>query len=407
MSNAPTAPEIDLTSQDYFRNPVATLDALRASGPVVEVTLPIVGRTWITTTQELTERVLQDSQTFTMRPEGGKRRMPWFTVGIRTLAENMQTMDDPDHMRLRRTVDEAFRRRAILDMEPRVLAISDELADRLFAQGSPADLIARYARKLPLSVTCELLGLPVAERAKFMAWATTTASGGRNILDAIRVHFTFRAIKRSLEKQVRAASGTDGEGLIAKLVQAQKEGAQISRDEVVSMLFLLLAAGHETTTHLIGGAVFELLRNPRLRDWLAADWSRADQAVEEFLRFITPVQFSRLRFVRRDTEICGAHLKRGDKIMANLAAANLDPAAIEIPERLDLEKGPGRHLAFGSGIHFCLGHQLARLEGKCALKALLKRWPQLEIAIDPSSVRWTGQLGLRAIETLPVMAASR
>jgi cytochrome P450 len=399
-------PEIDVTDQEYLRNPVAALASLRAAGPVVEVTLPIFGRTWITTAHDVTERVLQDGQTFTMRPEGDTaHRMPWFSAGIRTLADNMQTMDEPDHTRLRRIVDETFRRRAVLDMEPRILAISEELAERLFAEGAPADLVARYARKLPLSVICELLGLPIAARAKFMARAITIASGATNIFSFIRMNLTFRAIKRSLEKQVRAASGTDGEGLIAKLVQAKEEGAHISRDEVVSMLFLLLVAGHETTTHLVSGAVFELLKNPRLRDWLEADWSRIDQAVEEFLRFVTPVQTSRLRFVRRDIEICGSFLKKGDKILPMLAAANMDPAANEAPERLDLERKPSRHLAFGSGIHFCLGHQLARLEGRCALKALFKRWPRLELAVDPLTVRWTGQPGLRAIHSLPVVAS--
>ena len=129
------------------------------------------------------------------------------------------------------------------------------------------------------------------------------------------------------------------------------------------MVFLLLLAGHETTTHLISGSVFELAKNPGLRDWLAQDWSRADLAIEEFLRFVSPVQFSKPRFVRQDVELGGARLKRGDQIMAMLAAANMDPAANGAPEKLDLARRPNHHVAFGTGIHFCLGYQLARLEG--------------------------------------------
>ena len=129
------------------------------------------------------------------------------------------------------------------------------------------------------------------------------------------------------------------------------------------MLFLLLGAGSETTTHLISGSVFELLKDPARRDWLAADWRRADLAVEEFLRFVAPVQFSKPRYVREDVEIEGISLKRGDQVMAMIAAANFDAAANEHPERLDLARRPNRHLSFGTGIHFCLGHQLARLEG--------------------------------------------
>jgi len=129
------------------------------------------------------------------------------------------------------------------------------------------------------------------------------------------------------------------------------------------MVFLLLLAGHETTTHLISGSVYELLKNPGLRDWLEEDWSRANLAVEEFLRFLSPVQFTKPRYVRKDIELGGVQLRKGEKVMPMLAAANLDPQANANPEKLDLERKPNRHIAFGTGIHFCLGHQLARIEG--------------------------------------------
>ncbi|HMI95085.1 MAG TPA: cytochrome P450, partial [Micropepsaceae bacterium] len=195
-----------------------------------------------------------------------------------------------------------------------------------------------------------------------------------------------------------------GEGLIAEIVRVEKEGGQISPDEIVSMVFLLLFAGHETTTHLISGSVFELLKNPGLRDWLEEDWSRVDLAVEEFLRFITPVQFTKPRFVRKDIELDGVRLRKGDRIMAMLAAANMDPAANPDPQRLDLQRKPNRHIAFGTGIHFCLGHQLARIEGRCALKSLFRRWPQLALAVDPSDITWRTRPGLKAIDRLPVVA---
>src|SRR2546421_600946 len=287
---------VDFTSQTFFRDPAAGIERLRASGPVLETRFPIVGKVWITTTYESTARVLKDSATFSLRKEGGGLAglRWWMPAFIGALANNMLTMDEPDHTRLRGIVDEAFRRRAILDMEPRIRAIADDLASRLFADGSPADLVERYARMLPLSV-----------------------------------------------------------------------------------IFLLLGAGSETTTHLISGSVYELLKNPTLRDWLEEDWSRAGLAVEEFLRFVSPVQFSKPRFVRQDTEFGGIQVKRGDRIMAMVAAANMDPQANEHPEWLDLQRRPNRHLSFGTGIHFCLGHQLARIEGMCALQALFTRWPRL------------------------------
>jgi cytochrome P450 len=212
-------------------------------------------------------------------------------------------------------------------------------------------------------------------------------------------------MRRYLEKRLDATRRDGGTGLIAELVRVEKEGRQISRDEMVAMVFLLLFAGHETTTHLISGSVYELLRNPALRDWLEDDWGRAGLAVEEFLRFISVVQFTKPRFVRKDTQLGGVTLKKGDRIMPMLAAANFDPQANPHPETLDLARKPNRHLAFGTGIHFCLGHQLARIEGICALKALFGRWPKLTLAVDESQVQWRRRPGLKAIEHLPVEIA--
>jgi len=395
-------PPVDFTSQDYLRDPAAGLWKLRAAGQVLQVRFPIVGKTWITTTNELAGRVLKDSETFTMRQNGTVAGLRWWMPGwLRALAVSMLTMDEPDHTRLRSIVDEAFRRRAILDMEPRIFAIADQLATELFAEGSPADLVERYARKLPLSVICELLGLPRADRPRFIAWANglTRLTG---MVSLLRMVARIGPMKRYLERRLQAARDTGGEGLIAELVRVEKEGGRISGQEMVAMVFLLLGAGSETTTHLISGSVYELIRAPTLRDWLEEDWNRANLAIEEFLRFVSPVQFTKPRFVKKDIELGGVRLKKGDKIMAMLAAANMDPDANAHPEKLDLERKPNRHLSFGTGIHFCLGHQLARIEGKCALEALFKRWPQLELAVPPDSIRWRQRPGLRAIQRLPV-----
>ena len=401
--------QTDFTSQDFYRDPAASIEKLRRSGPVIATRFPIVGKVWITTTYEAAGRVLKDGETFTLRKEGGGLAglQWWMPRIVRTLANNMLTMDEPDHTRLRGIVDEAFRRRAILEMEPRILAIADELAGELFADGSPADLVERYARKLPLSVICELLGLPLADRPKFLAWASTVSRITGSLVSFWHMMRGLSAMRPYLEERLQAAREHGGEGLIAELVRVEKEGGRISADEMVAMVFLLLGAGSETTTHLISGSVYELIKNPTLRDWLEEDWSRANLAVEEFLRFVSPVQFSKPRFVRKDIELGGVRLKKGDKVMAMVAAANMDPMANEDPERLDLQRHPNRHLAFGTGIHFCLGYQLARIEGKCALQALFGRWPKLALAIPPAAIRWRKRPGLRAIETLPVVASAQ
>src|SRR6516164_11028159 len=239
---------VDFSSQEYFRDPATEIEKLRAAGPVVEVRFPIVGKIWTTTTQDLADRVLKDSDTFTLRKDDGSiAGFRWWMPGVlRTLADNMLTTDEPDHRRLRDIVDEAFRRRAILEMEPRILAIADELADELFAQGIPADLVEGYARQLPLAVICELLGLPLADRAKFTAWAGgfTRFTGTIGFISMIpKIVVSFYAMRRYLERQLEVARESGGEGLIAELVRVEKNGGQISRNEMVSMVFLLLFAG--------------------------------------------------------------------------------------------------------------------------------------------------------------------
>ncbi len=325
-------PDADFASQDYFRDPAAAIEKLRARGPVIELRFPFVGKVWTPTTQALADQVLKDTGTFTIRKDDGKvAGVPWWMpLILRTFTNSMLSMDDPDHKRLRDVVDEAFRRRAVLDMEPHIRGLGDELADELFAEGSPADLVTRYARKLPLSVICELLGLPLADRPKFTAWAgsftrfTTT-------LGLLALVPNIFAMKHYIERHVETVRREGGEGLIAEIVRVEKDGGQISPDEIVAMVFLLLLAGHETTTHLISGSVYELLKNPVLRDWLEEDWSRVDLAVEEFLRFLTPVQFTKPRFVRRDVELGGVRLRKGERVMVMLAAANMDPRGQSSP----------------------------------------------------------------------------
>jgi cytochrome P450 len=209
----------DFASQDYFRDPGAAIGKLRTLGPVVQVRFPIVGKVWTTTTQALADQVLKDTATFTMRREDGTVAglQWWMPAVVRTFANSMLSMDEPDHRRLRDIVDEAFRRRAVLDMEPHIQATGDQLADELFAEGSPADLVERYARKLPLSVISELLGLPLADRPKFIAWAggVTRFTGMLGFLSMMPNLF---ALKRYIEQHVETVRRQGGGGLLVEIV---------------------------------------------------------------------------------------------------------------------------------------------------------------------------------------------
>ena len=310
---------IDFTSQEFFRDTGTGIARLRAIGPLVKIRFPIVGKVWTTTTYELSARVLKDSETFSMRKEGGGLAglRWWMPARVRTLANSMLTMDEPDHTRLRDIVEEAFRRRAILEMEPRIRAIADDLARELFADGSPADLIQRYARTLPLSVICELLGLPLADRPRFLAWANTVArlSGPISFL---RMMQSLSAMKRYLEERLQLAREQGGEGLIADLVRVEMEGGRISADEMISMVFLLLRGRKPRP---ISSAVgLRTSQESRYATGLRRTGNRTSLALEEFLRFVSAVQFTKPRLCER-TLIWGVRLRKGDRIMAMLAAA--------------------------------------------------------------------------------------
>jgi len=279
----------DLTRQAFLRDPAEVIDRLLGDGGIAQVKLPIIGKVWVVARHDLAARILKDSEVFTIRRDGKVVGMQWWMPGIfRVLAANMLTFDEPDHSRLRAIVDEAFRRRAVLEMTPQIRAIADRLADGLFEQGEPADFVARFARQLPLAVICELLGLPDGDRARFSAWAQTL-SEVTGIVSFLRMIPALGAMRRYLEQHIEAARASPASGLIGELVRAEREGARISSDEIVAMVFLLLVAGHETTTHLISGALHLLLVEPARRDWLRAEPNRLALAIEEFLRFVSPV----------------------------------------------------------------------------------------------------------------------
>ena len=281
---------------------------LRASGPVVEIRFPIVGKVWITTTQELAGRVSKESDTFSLR----KRVASSLVFGGGCLASfaRWPTVCSPWMNRTTRGYGaSSMRPFAVARFDTsRDSGLADQLASDLFADGSPADLVDRYARQLPLSVICELLGLPLADRPKFIAW-TNSFTRLTGLMGFVGLMPAMMAMRRYIQDLVEVVRANGGEGLIAELVRVEHQGGRISPEEVVAMVFLLLGAGTETTTHLISGSVYELLSDPSLRDWLEQDWSRTNLAIEEFLRFISPVQFSKPRLVRRDVELDGIRIE--------------------------------------------------------------------------------------------------
>ena len=411
MRTDPPVLPVDLSSQAYKQNPFPTLARMRQLGPVIRTRLPPLGRVWLTTTYDAAHELLRDHRRFVTSPmTAGNRWMSaifrWLPRTLQPLSTNLLLRDEPDHRRLRHLVERAFRVRSVDAMRPRLEALADEAADRLQRAASRAtdgiDLLAHFARPFPLAVICELLGLPPQDRPKFTRWAArfSTSSSVLGMVGGLRgLAQTMRYVRAEIALQTEHPR----DGLLAALIQAEEAGDRLNEDELLAMVFLLLVAGHETTLHQITGSVLLLLDHPEQLGELTADWALAECAVMELLRHLSFAQISKPRFAREDGPFCGQPIRRGQMLFACLAAANMDPAVFENPERLDLHRQPNHHLAFGEGIHYCLGASLARVEMEIALQRLFTRFPNLRLAIPRSQVTFSLRPGMRGVVSLPVV----
>jgi cytochrome P450 len=401
----------DFETQANKANPFPLFASLRAAGPIVPVKLPFVGKAWVTTTYDATLTMLKDNAAFVQEARhAGKSGMAgmkwWMPRSLKLLTNNMLLKDEPDHRRLRKLVDQAFQRRHVRDMRGNIQHIADRLLDE-FEGMDEADLANAYSRLLPLEVICELLGLPVRDREVFSAWAKS-ATSMRSSFGVFRAFLSMSGVINYVRDQIEDCRLEPREGVISDLLRAEEDGDKLSEDELISMVFLLLFAGFETTTHLISDSIVALDQNPEQKAYLLADPAgRMERAVEELGRYTTPVQSTKPRYVARDCEFFGQTLKRGDIIMGQLAGANYDPAEFDEPDRLKLDRFPNPHLVFSSGIHFCLGMQLARVEAQVALGRLYARYPNLALT-SPDDIEWIERYGLRGVKALPVrLNASR
>jgi cytochrome P450 len=400
--------DFDILSPAFHANPFPELDRMRARGPVVRMRLPIVGHTWLATTHEACVDLLKDHDSFVRDPgnAGSKTQERVLKVLPRTLgllALNMLGHDDPEHRRLRGLVDQAFQRKGIAAMKPMIADVADRLIDR-FEGRSEVDLMAEFCRDLPLSVICAMLGLPEKDHNWFKAWLGGLADTA-NIWAVLRAAPGVWRMVNYLRRVSRPGGGAHPDGLITALREVETEAGKLTEDELVSMIFLLFGAGQETTTHLISGGLFTLLSHDDQRQRLQADFGLMATCVEECLRHVSPVQMTKPRFAKRDIEWQGLAFKRGDMFAAFLSAANCDPAKFEEPHRFNIARHPNPHLSFGTGVHFCLGFQLARAEAAIAFERLLTRFPDMRLAVDPGEIVWRKRLGIRAMATLPVRLA--
>ena len=316
------------------------------------------------------------------------------------------SLDPPDHSRLRRLVAIPFTPKYIEGLRGRVREIAvtllDEMADKVNAGQRQFDLIDDYAYPLPLTVIAEMLGIPEEDYDRFRIWSqasVTFVPGQQSSQEHNELLQEFAEYLRHLAAVKRESPGDD---LLSGLVQAETDGDKLSENELISMMFLLIVAGHETTVNLIANGMLLLFEHPDQRQRLREHPELLKSAIEEMLRFYGPVEVGLTRWVREDTEFGGVQLKRGQQMMAVLASANHDPERFPDPEVFDITREPNRHVAFGTGIHACLGATLARLEAEVAFTELLNRYPDLELAVPRPELAWRDGTFMRALTALPV-----
>ncbi len=399
--------QYDLNSDSVKANPYPIYAALRAADPVsrqqgVEGDFYL----WYVTRYAEAEIVLRDHKRFVKNYRNTRTaeelaQFPPLSRLSQLLDNHMLNLDGADHQRQRALVNKAFTVRMVNGMQERVQAIADELIDQVVNNGS-MDLIDEYAFPLPIVVIAEMLGVPATDRDRFRAWSDAFVTPSRTpeewtIAEKRLIEFTDYLGEIFAERRRNPQND-----LITALIQAEEAGDQLSEEEIYSMVVLLIVAGHETTVNLIGNGTLALLRNPEQLALLRDQPERMAEAVEELLRYDGPVERTTLRFAAMDTELAGKLIKRGEAIAVVLASVNHDETHFQAADQLDLTRTDNRHMAFGYGVHYCVGAPLARMEGRIALSTLLRRLPGLRLAAPVEALHWRFNPILRGMQHLPV-----
>ncbi|MGH9795602.1 MAG: cytochrome P450 family protein [Candidatus Acidiferrales bacterium] len=391
-------------SGEFEADPFPFFARLRAEQPVYATTLPDKTPAWLVSRYDDVLALLKDerfakNRRNAMTPEQ-LRKQPWVPPFFRPLERNMLDLDPPDHERLRALVHKAFTPRLIEQMRAKVQRVASELLERA-AGRAEIDLVRDFALPLPVAVITDILGVPPADRGKFHKWSSAIVAVN-SLKPPVSVIPNVWFFVRFLRRFFRLRRAEPRDDLTSALIQAEEAGDRLSEDELLAMAFLLLVAGHETTVSLIAGGTLELLRHPDQLEKLRREPALIASAVEELLRFTAPVFLSTERFARADVALHGVTIPRGGLVFGVIGSANRDAAAFENPDALDITRQNNRHLAFGHGIHFCLGAALARMEAQIAVNSLLQRLPKFRLAVPVDSLQWNASLVLRGLKALPV-----
>lgn len=406
MSSA-TMPVTDLSDPVMFENPFPRYAELRRDHPVSKVKMQqVTNGTAYLLTRYADVQLLHADRGFSSDPSKQEEKTPFLLRHLprmfRLLTDSMVFKDDPEHARLRGLVQRAFTPKLIKQMEHSIDAVVDDLLDELERRGDTVDLIEEYAVQLPLRVIADMLGVDEEDRDEFhrstKKFIESTTTGPIAIIKAIP---DGRRMMKLFERIAERRRRDPDDRLVSTLVQANDEGDKLNDDELLAMIFLLLLAGHDTTQNLIGTGTVALIEHPDQLARLRQDPLLIDSAVEELLRFCTPVPCGAVRFAQEDIEVAGTTIPTGSSVLGMIISANRDETVFDRPDDLDLGRTPNKHLAFAFGAHYCLGHQLARLEGRAAIGGLFRRFSDVRLAVPRSELRWKPTQSLRGFKELP------
>lgn len=398
--NRNTLPEIQLTSAAFKHEAYDIYKELRASHPVY----PVYPNAWLITRYEDAVSLLKDTRLLKDDKNVFSKEEfeAYFTLeNGEYLRKHMLRSDPPDHSRLRSLVQKAFTPQMILQLKDKIQSIADTLLDKIEHQHT-INLVNDYAFPLPIIVISEMLGIPQEDRDKFRIWSHAVIDSPDTpeaIRETDKKLGEFIDYLRDLVDKKRENPSDD---LVSALIQAESERTKLSAPELNSMIMLLIVAGHETTVNLITNMTLALLEHPDQLLLLRQNPDLIDSAIEESLRFYSPVEISTMRWASESFTLHGQNIQSKDTVIISIASANRDEKIFPNADIFDITRNNNRHIAFGHGIHFCLGAPLARLEAKIAIPTLLHRMPDLEIKGRREDIKWSGNYLMRSLEELPL-----
>ena len=396
----------DLADEVMFSDPFPRYAELRRVAPVSRVVskqLVRSGGYMLTRYDDVLQLYSDPRFSSDLMGQGKPGVVRYLPRAVRMLLDSMVYKDDPDHARLRRLVNRAFTPRRVSGMSGHIQRVVDDLLGALDSR-EPIDLVAEVAVPLPLAVISSMLGVSDEDRVRFHSLTSRFVSGvgSGSLYEFARVLPTAQKLLKLIERMAEDRRTAPDDGLITALVVAGEDGDSLSPDEISAMIFLLMLAGHDTTANLIGSSILTLLDHPEQADRWREDGALTASAVEELLRFTTPVPCGTTRMATEDVVIGGTTMRKGTNLLGMIISANRDESVFERPDELDLGREPNRHITFAFGKHYCLGNQLARMEGQIAIRTLVERYPDMCLAVPVDQLRYKPTQSLRGLRSLPL-----